>query len=37
MKRLPSMSTLLDERLRSGKLMTVGGIYDLASGQVNFF
>lgn len=37
MKRLPSMSTVLDERLRSGKLMMVGGIYDLASGKVNFF
>jgi len=36
MKRLPSMSTVLDERLRSGKLMMVGGIYDLTSGQVKF-
>ena len=36
MSRLKSMSTILSERLASGKLVMRGGVYDLESGKVNF-
>lgn len=36
MKRLPSMSSLLSERIAGGKLKVTGAVYDLESGRVEF-
>lgn len=36
MRRLTTMSSLLDEKVKTGKLMIVGGVYDLDSGVVTF-